>query len=65
VLGIWYVWGRGKVHGVLMGNLKERDHLECLGVDDRILLNTDFEETVGWVWTGLVWFRKGKSGGLL
>jgi len=43
VLGIWHVWGRGEVHGVLMGNLKERDHWECLGVDERIILNMDVE----------------------
>jgi hypothetical protein len=45
--------------------MKERDDLECLGVGDGILLNMDVEETVGWVWTGLIWLRKGTSGGLL
>jgi hypothetical protein len=48
-----------------MGNLKERDHLEGLGVDGRTVLNMDVEENVGWVLTGLIWLRKGTSGGLL
>ena len=65
MLGIWHVWGRGEVHGVLMENLKERDHWECLDVDERIILNMDVEGTVGWVWTGLIWLRKGTSGGPL
>jgi hypothetical protein len=54
VLRIWHVWGRGEGHGVLMGNLKEKDHLECVGIDDRIILNMVVEGKVGWVWTGLI-----------
>ena len=64
LLGVWHVWGRGEVHGVLMGNLKESDHLESLGVNDRIILNMDVAGTVGWVWTGLIWLKKGTIGGL-
>jgi hypothetical protein len=48
-----------------MGNLKERDHLECPGVEDRIILNMDVEGTFGWVWSGFIWLRKGISSGLL
>jgi len=33
------VWGRGEVYiGFGGGNLKERDHLEDLGIDVRIIL---------------------------
>jgi len=33
------LWGRGEVHtGFWWGNLRERDHLEDLGVDRRIIL---------------------------
>ena len=36
--GVLHVWGRGEVHtGFLWGNLRERDHLEELGVDRRII----------------------------
>jgi len=35
--GMWHVWGRAEVHkGFLWLNLRERDHLEDLGVDGRI-----------------------------
>ena len=31
-------WGRGEVHtGFWWGNLRERDHLEELDVDDRVI----------------------------
>jgi hypothetical protein len=36
--GKWHVWGTGEVHtGFWWGDLTERDHLESLGVDVRIL----------------------------
>ena len=60
---MWDVSGRGMVHtGFWWGNLRERDHLEYLGVDGRIILNgplTDSLET----WTGLVWLRVGTNNG--
>ena len=37
---------------ILMGNLRERDHLENTGIDRTIIL--------GWIlrgWTGLIWLR--------
>jgi hypothetical protein len=35
----WRVWGRREVHtGFWRGNLKEGDHLECPGIDWRIIL---------------------------
>ena len=34
---MWHVSGRGKLHtGFWRGNLRERDHLESVGVDGRI-----------------------------
>ena len=36
---MWHVWETGKVHaGFWWGNLRERHHLEDLGVDGRIIL---------------------------
>jgi hypothetical protein len=36
---MWHIWGRGELHtGFWWGNLKERDNLEDLGVDERLVL---------------------------
>jgi hypothetical protein len=37
--GTWHKWGREEVHTrVWWGNLRERDHLENLGLDGKIIL---------------------------
>jgi hypothetical protein len=36
---MWYLWGTGKVYtGFWWGDLMERDHLEDLGADGRVIL---------------------------
>jgi hypothetical protein len=41
--GMWHVWETGEVHtGFLWGDLREREHLEDLGVDGRIILKFIF-----------------------
>jgi hypothetical protein len=46
--------------GFRWGYLTERDHLEDLGVDERIILKYD-----GRASTGLIWFRIGTNDRLL
>jgi hypothetical protein len=40
---MWHVGGTGETHaGFLLGDLRERDHFENLGVDGRIILKWIF-----------------------
>jgi hypothetical protein len=43
--------------------MRETDHLEDTGVDERILLRFFFRNWDVRTWTGLVWFGIGKGGG--
>jgi hypothetical protein len=43
------------VHRLLMGRLKERDHLEDLGMDEKILLKWMINAVDGKVWIGFFW----------
>jgi hypothetical protein len=44
-----------------MENLKERDHLEDLGVDGKIILERILQKWDGKVWTGCIRLRIGTS----
>jgi hypothetical protein len=47
-LGVWRVWSRCELRGgLLWGNLKERFHLEDLGVDESIILKLILSMSVG------------------
>jgi hypothetical protein len=57
-VGTWNVWGRGEVLiGFWWGNLREGDHLEDPGVDERIILIWVFENWFEEACTGLRWLR--------
>jgi len=47
------------------GHLRERGHLEELGVDRNILLKYIYNKWDGEAWTGLIWLRMGIGGGRL
>jgi hypothetical protein len=50
--------------GVWWGNLREKGHLEDIGVDGRIILKWIFKTWDG-ERTGLIWLRIRTGGGLL
>ena len=57
---------QGEMHTrVRRGNLRERDHLEDLGVDGTIILSSAFKKLDADAWTGLIRLRRLRGGGLL
>ena len=45
ILLVWHAWRKRKIHtDLLWGNIKERDNLEDLGVDGKIMLKEILEE---------------------
>jgi hypothetical protein len=48
-----------------VGTLRERDHLEDIDLDGRIILKWIFKKWDGGAWTGLMWLRIGTGGRLL
>jgi len=64
----WHVARTGErrgVYRVLVGKLRERDHLGDPDVDERIILRWNFRKWDVGVWTGSSWLRIGTGGGHL
>jgi len=52
---MWHEWETRKVHtGFWWGYLREKDYLEDLGLDGRIILKWVFKKWDWDVWTGLI-----------
>jgi hypothetical protein len=51
--------------GFWWGDLRERDHLDVLGIDGRNILKWIFKKWDGEALTGLIWLRIGTGGGCL
>jgi hypothetical protein len=63
---MWLVWETGEEHtGFWWGDQSERDHLEDVGLDGRIILKWAFKKWDGEACTGLIWLRIGTGGGHL
>jgi hypothetical protein len=63
---MWHVWGRGEVHtGFWWGDPREKDRMQDLGVDGRVILKRIFKRWNEEAWTGLLRLRIGKVCGLL
>jgi hypothetical protein len=56
---------RRGVYRVLVGKLRERDHLKDPDVDGRIILRWIFMKWYVGSWTGSSWLRIGTGGGHL
>jgi len=52
--GMWQEWGDGCSIQILVGNLRERDHLRNLGLCRRMILKMDMQE-LEWACAGLTW----------
>jgi hypothetical protein len=55
---MWQAEERTEMHtGFLWEKRKERDNLEDLGVDVRVILKPVLKESLWRVWTGSIWYR--------
>jgi hypothetical protein len=57
------MWERRRFYSVLMGTVRERDHLEDPDVDGRIILIWVFRQWDMRAWIGPIWLGIGTDGG--
>ena len=55
----------GGCAGFWWESLKERDHLEYLDIDGKIILKSILKKYNGSMWTGSIWLRTGTSDSIL
>ena len=60
---MWHVWERRGATTFRWGKLREKDELEDLGVNERIVLKWIFKTWDGTLWTGLICLRIATDGG--
>jgi len=59
---MWYVWDMGEVYTRFSWReLREREHLENLRVNGKILLKYTFKKWNRDAWIGLLWLRVGAA----
>jgi hypothetical protein len=54
--------GERRIPGFWWRNLRDRDHLEDLGVDVRIIIRLVFRNWVVYAWTEFRWLRIERAG---
>ena len=50
---------RKGVYRILVGNLRQRDHLEDSAIYRRMIFSSNFRKCDGGAWTELIWLRIG------
>jgi len=60
-----YLTEKKRTHRFRWGSLRERDQVEDLCIDGRVISIQILKKYDGRTWTGLIWLRKGTSGRLL
>ena len=53
---------RRVAYRVFVCDVMERDHMEDLGLDGKVILKRIFRKWDGEAWTGLLWLRIGTGG---
>jgi hypothetical protein len=63
---MWHIWDRRQIlTEFCLGNLKEGNYLEGLGVDGMLILKLFLRKESERAFSGFIWLRIGTSGGFL